>query len=79
MSGSAPPIRALRNIGNVACLVGTLVMVCGRFMHGAPSWLIYVGLAGIAFGWGLYGLGIVQRAVLGRVKTPSSDNPSAKS
>jgi 1,4-dihydroxy-2-naphthoate octaprenyltransferase len=79
MSGAAPPTRGLRNAGNVACLLGTLVMICGRFMHGAPSWLIYVGLGGIAFGWGLFGYSVVQRAVVRRSQKPRSDIPSAKS
>jgi len=51
-----------RNAGYVACLIGTLLMVAGRFMAGAPVWLVFVGLSGIVFGWGLLGLSMVRAA-----------------
>ena len=57
-----------RNAGYVACLVGTLVMISGRFMAGAPAWLAYVGLAGIVFGWGLLGLSMVRAAAQARLR-----------
>ena len=59
-------MTATRNAGYVACLVGTLVMIAGRFMAGAPVWLVYVGLAGIVFGWGLLGLSMVRAAAQAR-------------
>jgi hypothetical protein len=62
----APPIHALRNAGYVACLVGTLAMIAGRFMAGAPAWLIYAGISGIIFGWGLFGYAAFQRFALAR-------------
>ena len=59
---------ATRNAGYVACLIGTLVMIAGRFMAGAPVWLVYVGLAGIVFGWGLLGLSMVRAAAQARLR-----------
>ena len=66
-SGGGGPRRggggfSTRNAGYVACLLGTLVMISGRFMAGAPVWLVYVGLSGIVFGWGLLGLSMVRAA-----------------
>jgi len=49
-----------RNAGLVACLVGVLIMVAGRFMHGAPPVLIYIGVSVIVFGWGLLGLSMFR-------------------
>lgn len=60
-------MKGLRNAGYVACLIGTLVMISGRFVQGAPVWLVYVGLAGIVFGWGLLGLSMVRAAARARL------------
>jgi hypothetical protein len=61
-----------RNAGYVACLVGTLVMIAGRFMAGAPVWLAYVGLSGILFGWGLLGLSMARAAAQARGRRDST-------
>ncbi len=53
--------RTLRTAGLVACLVGMLAMISGRFMPGAPAWLVYAGLSMILFGWGLFALAVLQR------------------
>ncbi len=50
-----------RNAGFIACLVGVLVMVTGRFVAGAPHWLIYVGVGVIALGWVLLGSSMFGR------------------
>jgi len=71
-------IRALRNTGFVACLAGTLVMLSGRFMAGAPAWLIYVGVSGIVFGWGLFGYTAYQRAALARIQATEHEYLSTK-
>ncbi len=63
----------VRNLGYVACLVGVLAMVSGRFMAGAPAWLIYVGVSVIVFGWGLFALFILQRRTAAR--TDASQTP----
>ncbi len=49
-----------RNAGLVACLIGVLVMVAGRFMHGVPTVLVYVGVSIIVFGWGLLALSMFR-------------------
>jgi hypothetical protein len=65
----------LRNLGFVFCLVGALIMIAGRFMAGAPAWLVYVGLSGIVFGWGLFALSILQR--LAAVRAAAGPNPKS--
>lgn len=62
----AAGILANRNWGLVACLVGALVMISGRYAAWAPTWLVYVGVAAIAFGWALFGYTVYQRAALAR-------------
>jgi len=52
----------MSDAGFVACLIGALAMISGRFMAGAPVWLVYVGLSGIVFGWGLFALAASRRA-----------------
>jgi hypothetical protein len=59
---------AIRNTGYVACLVGTLVMLLGRFRTGAPVWLVYVGLAVIFVGWGFLALSMVRAAADARAR-----------
>ncbi len=67
----------LRNLGYVACLVGALVMIAGRFMPGAPAWLVYVGVSVIVFGWGLFGLSIRQRLAAARAAANPRRNPGS--
>jgi hypothetical protein len=55
-----------RNLGYVLCLLGVLAMVSGRFMVGAPPWLVYVGVSVIVFGWGLFAVSILQRRAAAR-------------
>jgi hypothetical protein len=43
-------------------------MLLGRFRAGAPSWLIYVGLAVIVVGWGLLVLSMVRAAAGSRAR-----------
>jgi uncharacterized membrane protein len=54
--------RSVQNAGYVACLIGVLVMLSGRFMAGAPSWLVFPGLAVILVGWALLAFAIFSRA-----------------
>jgi energy-coupling factor transporter transmembrane protein EcfT len=58
---SAQGARRTRNAGFVACLIGVLAMLTGRFVAGAPVWLVYVGVSVIVFGWGLLALSIIKR------------------
>jgi hypothetical protein len=64
-------VNHIRNTGYVACLVGVLVMILGRFRPGAPSWLVYVGLAVIVFGWGFLVLSMVRAAADARARRDS--------
>jgi hypothetical protein len=63
--------RRTRNAGFVACLIGALLMIAGRYMPGAPEWLVSVGVAVIVLGWGLFGYALLRRAALARA--PSSE------
>ncbi len=59
---------ATRNAGFIACLVGALVMISGRYAAGAPAWLVYVGVSTIVFGWGLFLLSMIRRAADARAR-----------
>ncbi len=69
----------LRNAGYVVCLIGTMVMVSGRFMPGAPQVLMYAGVSGIVFGWGLLGFAHVKRVAHNRALAPRGGTVNAKS
>jgi len=58
--------RAL-NAGYVFCLLGVVVMVAGRFTHGAPVWLVSVGVGIVVFGWGLLAYATMKRLARARV------------
>jgi len=60
--------QALKTAGLVACLLGVLAMLSGRYTAGAPTWLVYVGISGIVFGWGLMGLSMARRAAEARAQ-----------
>ena len=46
--------RAARLAGLVACLVGVLILVIGRYRLGGPTWALAGGVAVIALGWALF-------------------------
>jgi hypothetical protein len=54
------PKAPTRNAGFVACLIGVLVMLSGRYIHGVPQVLVYVGVSIIVFGWGLLALSMFR-------------------
>ncbi|HXU99629.1 MAG TPA: hypothetical protein VG166_03945 [Caulobacteraceae bacterium] len=58
--------RGTRNAGLVACLAGVLVMIAGRYLAGAPAWLVSVGVGIIVFGWGLFAYAFVRRIAMAR-------------
>lgn len=58
--------RGTRNLGLVACLVGVLVMVAGRFMPGAPEWLVSLGVGVVVLGWGLIAFALWKRVAMAR-------------
>ena len=59
-------VSAIRNLGFVACLVGAMAMLAGRYVHGAPSVLVSVGVGVIVFGWGLFAWSMLRRAAIAR-------------
>jgi len=46
--------------------LGVMVMLSGRFMAGAPTWLVSVGLGVVVFGWGLLAYSLFKRVALVR-------------
>lgn len=58
--------RRTREAGLIACLVGVAVMVAGRFMPGAPIWLVSVGVGIAVFGWGLIAYALMKRVAMAR-------------
>ena len=63
-----------KEVGYIACLIGCLVMIAGRFLSGAPHALIYVGLAIILLGWALFARARFQRAAQTRASTMKIDS-----
>ena len=61
--------RGTRNAGLVACLVGVLVMIAGRYVAGAPIWLVSVGVGVVALGWGLIAFAMWKRLAMARALT----------
>ncbi|MGH7022406.1 MAG: hypothetical protein ACREEB_02310 [Caulobacteraceae bacterium] len=53
--------RRERNAGYFCCLAGVLAMIAGRYMTGAPGWLMSAGLGVVVFGWGLLAYAVVKR------------------
>jgi hypothetical protein len=41
-------------------------MVAGRFMPGAPIWLVSVGVGIAVFGWGLIAYALMRRVAMAR-------------
>jgi hypothetical protein len=58
--------RGTRNAGLLACLIGVLVMIAGRYLAGAPAWLVAAGVGIIVFGWGLFGYAFMRRLAMAR-------------
>jgi hypothetical protein len=61
--------RGTRNLGLVACLVGVLVMIAGRYMPGAPAWLVSLGVGVVVLGWGLIAFALWKRVAMARTLT----------
>jgi hypothetical protein len=53
--------RRARFAGFVACLVGVMILVIGRFRLGGAAWLLWSGLAVVALGWGCFIYAVVRR------------------
>src|SRR5258707_2272738 len=66
--------RRRRNAGLVACLLGVLIMIAGRYMAGAPVWLVNVGVGVVVLGWGLIAFALWKRVAMARALT---SNPGA--
>ena len=64
--------RGTRNPGLVACLVGVLIMIAGRYMAGAPVWLVNVGVGVVVLGWGLIAFALWKRVAMARALTSAS-------
>ncbi len=65
--------RGTRNLGLVACLVGVLVMIAGRFMPGAPVWFVSLGVGVVVLGWGLIAFALWKRVAMARTLTTKAN------
>lgn len=59
-------VDGIRNAGFIACLAGVIVMLTGRYLHGAPTVLVSVGVGVIVLGWGLFAWSMLRRAAMAR-------------
>jgi hypothetical protein len=53
--------RSARFAGLVACLVGVLVLIIGRYRLGGAVWMLWGGAGIVALGWGLFVYAIGRR------------------
>ena len=53
--------RGKRLAGFVGCLLGVILMGSSAFVHGAPSWLRWVGLAVVVPSWLLFIYVLISR------------------
>jgi protein-S-isoprenylcysteine O-methyltransferase Ste14 len=53
--------RPARFAGFIACLLGVLVLVLGRFRLGGPPWMLWTGVAIVGLGWALFIYAVVRR------------------
>jgi len=58
---TADDIERIHKAGRIACLLGVLVLVFGRFKLGGPPWMLWTGVAVIGVGWGLFVYALVRR------------------
>jgi hypothetical protein len=65
--------RGTRTAGFVACLLGALALIAGRFSPGLPAWVTSAGLAVIVLGWGLFGYALFKRVALARSLAAGAD------
>jgi hypothetical protein len=53
--------RSARLAGFIACLVGVLILVIGRFRLGGAIWLLWTGVVVVGFGWSCFVYALVRR------------------
>src|SRR5258708_39728749 len=58
--------RRTRNAGLVACLLGVLIMIAGRYLTWAPVWLVNVGVRVVVLDWGLIASALCKREAIAR-------------
>jgi hypothetical protein len=64
--------RGTRNVGLVACLIGVLIMIAGRYVAAAPEWLMSVGVGVVVLGCGLIAFAMWKRLAKARSLTSKS-------
>jgi O-antigen/teichoic acid export membrane protein len=53
--------RAARTAGFIACLLGVLILVVGRFRLGGAVWLLWTGVVVVGFGWSCFVYALFRR------------------
>jgi hypothetical protein len=70
--------RAARMAGLVACLIGVVILVIGRYRMGGPTWMLWSGSAVIALGWALFVYALGRRLYWVRAHPFEPGVPSAQ-
>jgi high-affinity Fe2+/Pb2+ permease len=69
--------RQARLAGFIACLLGVLILVLGRFRLGGAPWLLWTGVTVVGAGWSLFIYALVRRLRWARSHPyPSAANAS---
>jgi hypothetical protein len=53
--------RGYRFAGFIACLLGVMILIVGRYKLGGPTWLLITGAGVVAVGWGLFVYALARR------------------
>jgi cytosine/uracil/thiamine/allantoin permease len=53
--------RGARTAGFIACLLGVLILVVGRFRLGGAVWLLWTGVVVVGFGWSCFVYALYRR------------------
>jgi hypothetical protein len=53
--------RPVRMAGFIACLLGVVILVVGRFRLGGAPWLLWTGVVVIGAGWSCFVYALVHR------------------
>jgi hypothetical protein len=53
--------RPQRFAGFVACLLGVMILIIGRYKLGAAPWLLWTGAGVVAAGWALFVYALARR------------------
>ena len=53
--------RVYRFAGFIACLLGVMILIVGRYKLGGAPWLLWTGAGVVALGWALFVYALARR------------------